>query len=135
MKTQINILLSGTKNQVLNPAVNYDQFPQATSHVGHGGSNAETCSIIWNEVTNENPDKMTIKVKGEIIELAAHWSGSRKSVSYTGEITKEFLESAFFIKAAKDKTPYISIQGGNIIMVGNGKKSWRYVCPTLFEIL
>ena len=38
MKTQISQLRSGTKNQVLNPEVDYSQLPNATSHLGHSGT-------------------------------------------------------------------------------------------------
>jgi len=135
MKTQISQLRSGTKNQILNPEMNYAQFPQAASHVGHSGSNHADVESIWNRVTPENPEKMKVVVKGIELELTANWSLSRKSVSYWGNISKEDLEDKFYLKASKKENPSISIQHGNIIVVSNGKNSFSHICPSLIEIL
>jgi len=134
MKTQISQLISGTKNQILNPEIDYSQFPVATSHVGHSGSNHADVESIWKRITDENPETMKIIVKGIEVELKANWSLSRKSVSYWGIISKEDLEENFYLKASKKETPSISIQG-NIIVVSNGKNSFSHICPSLIEIL
>lgn len=135
MKTQISSLRSGTKNQVLNPGIDYSKFPKATSHNGHSGSNHADVESIWSRVTRENPESMKVIVKGLEVELRANWSLSRKSVSYSGGLSKEDLENLFYVKAAKKDTPSISIQDGNIIVVSNGKKSYTHVCPSLVDIL
>lgn len=135
MKTQISQLRSGTKNQILNPEIDYSQLPKATSHVGHSGSNHADVESIWKRIADENPETMKVIVKGIEVELKANWSLSRKSVSYWGSISKEDLEDKFSLKSSKKETPSISIQHGNIIVVSNGKNSFRHICPSLIEIL
>ena len=135
MKTQISQLKSGTKNQILNPEMDYSQLPKATSHVGHSGSNQNDVEQIWKQVTSEHPEQMKVRVKGIEIDLKANWSLSRKSVSYNGFLSKEDLEDKFYLKASKKETPSISVQHGNIIVVSNGKNSFSHVCPSLIEIL
>lgn len=135
MKTQISQLKSGTKNQILNPEMDYSQLPKATSHVGHSGSNQNDVEQIWKQVTSEHPEQMKVRVKGIEIDLKANWSLSRKSVSYNGFLSKEDLEDKFYLKASKKENPSISVQHGNIIVVSNGKNSFSHVCPSLIEIL
>jgi hypothetical protein len=135
MKTQISKLRSGNKNQVLNPQVNYSELPQATSHVGHGGSNKIDVDWIWKRVSSENPESMKIKMMGVEVELTANWSLSKQSVTYWGSLSKEDLREKFSITPAKKQTPSIAIQYGNIIVVSNGKNSYTHVCPSLIEIL
>lgn len=135
MKTQISQLRSGTKNQILNPNVDYSKLPKATSHIGHGGTNSIEVGAVWEKIKLENPKRMKAIVDGIELEFTAHWSTSGKSVSYSAEISKTDLEKKFYLKAAKKETPYISIQSGNIIIVSNGKKSWTHICPSFVEIL
>lgn len=135
MTTQISNLRSGTKNQLLNPQIDYSKLPPASSHVGHSGSNQNDVEQIWKQVVSEHPETMKVLVKGIGIDLKANWSLSRKSVSYNGSLSKEYLEEKFFLKAAKNESPSISIQFGNIIVVSNGKNSFTHICPSLIEIL
>jgi len=135
MKTQISNLKSGTKNQILNPQIDYTTLPNATSHVGHSGSNQNDVEQLWKQVTSEHHEQMKVRIKGIEIDLKANWSLSRKSVNYNGSISKENLEEKFFLKAAKNESPSISIQFGNIIVVSNGKNSFTHICPSLIEIL
>lgn len=135
MKTQISNLRSGTKNQILNPQIDYSKLSAASSHVGHSGSNQNDVEQVWKQVITEHPEVMKVRVKGITIDLKANWSLSRKSVSYNGSLSKEDLEYKFFLKAAKNESPSISIQFGNIIVVSNGKNSFTHICPSLIEIL
>jgi len=135
MITQISNLRSGTKNQILNPKIDYSKLPSASSHVGHSGSNQNDVEQIWKQVISEHPEKMKVRVKGIEIDLKANWSLSRKSVSYKGYFSKEDLEDKFFLKSAKNEIPSISIQFGNMIVVSNGKHSFTHLCPSLIEIL
>ena len=135
MTMQISNLRSGTKNQLLNPKIDYSTLPSATSHIRHSGSNQTDVEQIWKKVISEHPERMKVLVKGIEIDLRANWSLSKQSVSYNGSISKEDLESKFFLKSAINKTPSISIQFGNIIVVSNGKNSFTYICPSLIEIL
>ena len=131
MKAQISNLRSGTKNQILNPQIDYTTLPNARLH----GSNQNDVEQIWKQVIAEHPETIKVIVKGVEVDLKANWSLSRKSVSYWGTITKEDLEDKFYLKAAKKETPSISIQHGNIIVVSNGKNSFSHLCPSLIEIL
>jgi hypothetical protein len=135
MTTQISNLRSGTKNQILNPQVDYSKLPPASSHVGHSGSNHNDVEYIWKQVTSEHPEQMKVRVNGIEIDLKANWSSTRKSVTYNGYLSKEDLEAKFFLKATKNKSLSISIQFGNIIVVSNGKNSFTHICPSLIEIL
>jgi len=135
MKTQISNLRSGTKNQILNPQIDYTELPNATSHVGHSGSNQNDVKQVWKKVIAEHPETMKIIVKGVEVNLKSNWSLSRKSVSYFGTILKEDLEKKFYLKSSKKETPSISIQHGNIIVVSNGKNSFTHVCPSLIKII
>lgn len=135
MKTQISNLRSGTKNQVLNPEIDYTKLPSATSHVGHSGSNQLEVQHVWEKVIFENPEIMKVIIKGIELEAKANWSLSRKSVTYTVIISRENLKNKFGIIPAKKATPYISIQLANLIIVSNGENSYRYICPSLIEIL
>jgi len=135
MKTQISNLRSGTKNQILNPQIDYTELPNATSHVGHSGSNQNDVKQVWKQVIAEHPETMKIIVKGVEVNLKSNWSLSRKSVSYFGTILKEDLEKKFYLKSSKKETPSISIQHGNIIVVSNGKNSFTHVCPSLIKII
>lgn len=133
MKTQINNLRSGNKNQIVNPQIDYTN--NATSHVGHAGTNINDVAQVWEQVKAEHPNTMKVLVKGMQIDLTANWSVSRKSVSYSGVISNQDLEDKFYLKATKDKTATISIQHGNIITVHNGKNSYVHICPSLITIL
>lgn len=132
MKTQINHLRSGNKNQVLNNEVDYSLLPKASSHVGHSGTNQVEASKIWSKVYEENKEEMSITLFGETLKLKANWSGSGKSVSYLGSISNSFL-SNFLITASKEQTSSLSISGGTIV-VSNGRNSYRSICPSLVTI-
>ena len=133
--TTFATLRSGAKNQILNPEVDYSTLSKSTSHNGHSGTNHKDVELLWKQVTALHPESMNVIVNGIEVNLTANWSVSRKSVSYDGSISIEDLESKFNIKAAKTGTPSISVQRGNIIMVSNGKKSFRTICPSLVEII
>jgi monoamine oxidase len=134
MKTQISTLRSGTRNQVLNPKVDYAQLPKASSHLGHSGSNRAEANQIWEQVKKENKEQMTANINGIDLLLEAHWSVSGASVSYHAAISKNDLEEKFGIAASKKNSPFIAIDMANIITVSNGKNSYRYICPSLVEI-
>ncbi|MCP9763913.1 hypothetical protein [Lacihabitans soyangensis] len=134
MKTQIANLRSGQKGQILNQDVDYSRLPQATSHNGHAGSNHALVSDVWAKVTSENEDSMKVKLFGEIFELKANWSVSRKSVNYFCSVSKEFIEK-IGIPVAKNENPWIKISLGNNIEVSNGKKYSVTICPSLVTII
>jgi hypothetical protein len=135
MKTQINNLRSGNKNQITNPLIDYTNLPSATSHNGHAGTNINDVEQVWEQVKLQHPHSMKVLVKGMQIDLTANWSVSGKSVSYSGVISNQDLEDKFYLKATKNKTATISIQHGNIITVSNGKNSYVNICPSLITIL
>lgn len=135
METQISNLRSGKKNQILNPQIDYTQFPKSSTHNAHSGSNYKDVMEVWGKVTKENPTSMEAIVKGIKVDLIANWSVSGKSVSYTGNISKETLEEVFGLKSSEKNEPYISIQDANDIVVSNGKNSLKYICPSLIKIL
>lgn len=68
MKTQINSLVKGDHRESI-----------------VGTTSAERNAIAL-KVREENPETMTILLRGREIKLQANWSVSRKSVSYMSEI-------------------------------------------------
>lgn len=128
MKTQINSLRSGIKNQLLNRAVDYSQMPPATSHIGHGGTNHEITGKIFRKVLEENPDVMTIEVMGKKYEM------NRNKDYFICEISGEDVKK-FGVSPKKGKTGLLTIQGGSIISVYNGGKGSGYLCPSFITIL
>ena len=134
MKSQVNKLFSGRKNQILNPAIDYSALPKATSHNWHAGSSQLEVREAWRKVTSENKDSITIELWNQEFELKANWSLSGKSCSYTGGVTKEFFENNTGLKASKHSDPYISIHNATDIEINNGKKSFAGICPTLITI-
>lgn len=68
MKTQINQLVKGDHR---------------TSTVG---TKSGVRNEVSKQVVSENPESITILIRGVEVELKAHWSISRKSVTYHGEI-------------------------------------------------
>lgn len=137
MVTQINHLRSGKKHQLLNNEIDYSMLEPCTSHVGHKGSDRDEVKNVWDTIIFENPKHMLIKIKEIKVLLTANWSLSNKSVSYHGclPITKEDLKEKFNLTPTKKKNPYITISSANMIIVGNGKNSYTYVCPSLITIL
>lgn len=135
MKTQISNLRSGTKNQILNAGIDYSKLPKATSHEGHSGSSQLEVGRVWESVKIENPESINVVVKGISVELKANWSLSKKSVNYTGSISKDDLEKKFNLKSSKTADAYISIQHGNVIVISNGKNIYTHLCPSLIEIV
>lgn len=133
MKTQINGLLSGSKDQILNDNVDYSKFPQSTSTPGHAGSNRAVASEIYSAVTSENPEKLLIDFMGHTIELKANWSVSGKSCTYFGPLPEK-LASTFFTLPKKG-SPDIQIDGATDVRVSNGQNAFRNVCPSLITIL
>lgn len=133
MKTQINTLLSGSKNQILNDQVDYSQFPKSTSHRGHAGTNRVEVNKVYSEVKKENPEQLIIEFFDHVIGLKANWSKSGKSCTYFGALPKEV--ASMFFTLPKDGTPHIQIDNANSITVSNGENAHQTVCPSLIKIL
>lgn len=135
MKTQINQLRSGIKNQVLNSNKDYSQLPKSTNHENHAGTNHILVREVWEKVMSENPTFLDIEIMGIRLRLKAHWSTSKLSCSYSTNITHEQLHRLAYLVPAKNKTPRLVIHDGNTIEVNNGKNSFRYLCPSFVTIL
>lgn len=135
MKTQINELRSGVKNQILNDEIDYSKIPKDTQHFGHSGSNYAEVEAVWEKVIAENPESMKVVVKGIEVDLTANWSMSRKSVSYKGVLLKETLTELFFLNPTEDEAPCLYILNGNLVKVANGNNDFHYLCPSLIEII
>ena len=134
MKTQINNLRSGSKNQLLNENVDYSKLNKATSHVGHAGSSNAECSLIWEKIKSENPIELKVLIFEKELVLKGNWSVSGKSVSFFTTLTDDVF-SLFPIESAKGKNPTLQVDFSNIIVVSNGKNSSMNICPSLITIL
>jgi hypothetical protein len=73
MKTQINNLVKGNQFQA--------------------GTNSVERNLVASKVISENPESMEITIRGFKIKLIAHYSISRKSVQYIGDIAIELYNS------------------------------------------
>lgn len=137
MKTQINNLRSGKQNQILNSNIDYSFLPKASNHSGHAGSNSEEVLSVWEKIKKENPEYMDIEIKGLRVELelrlTANWSCSRKSCSYSCELTPDQLR-LFGIVASKKGYAHITIHDSTTIEVTNGKNSFIHICPSFINI-
>jgi hypothetical protein len=134
MKTQINQLRSGTKQQFLNDKLEYSTLPVATSHIGHAGSNAEEVNEVWAKVVAENPEGMKAIINGIELVFKANWSLSGKTVTYTADITNEELIK-FGLAPTKEEIAFVQIHSANIVQVRNGKKGYKYICPSLVTLI
>lgn len=134
MKTQISELRSGTKNQHLNSSVDYSLLPKASSHIGHSGSSSVDVMNNWNFIIKENEKEMKIEILGFQLFLTANWSVSKKSCFFYGTLPNE-LAIEFGLVLPKEGNPSITICNGNTIMVHNGKKYYRFLCPSFIKIL
>ena len=103
MKTQISSLLSGARKQVLNPELDYSKHPQATSHIGHAGSNKNDVREVFEQVKEENPHELKIEFMDFTILLKANWSVSGKSCHYYGFLPIEIAEKYFML--ARNRGP------------------------------
>ena len=136
MKTQINQFRSGAKFQILNPDIDYDKLPKATSHVGHGGTNRQIARQAWQNVILENPEMLNIKIKGVEFTLTADKNAAGEpSGAYYATISRDALITLFLMQPSAKKDPSIAIYGATDIQVSNGKNSHISICPSLVEIL
>lgn len=135
MKTQINNLRTGVKNQFLNANIDYTKLPQSSTHNGHAGSNRNEVSEVWKKVTSENKEFIRVKILDLELTLKSNWSVSGLSVKYFSYISQNDLVSNFNMTPSKKETAYISIQDANTIIVSNGKNNFKHICPSLVEII
>lgn len=87
MKTQISDLVSGVKDirrDLSHPK--YANAPQATSHVGYGGTNSKIRQEIAEKVLSEHPDGMDIEMCSKRFHLDRSSSLSGKTVWFSTEI-------------------------------------------------
>lgn len=132
MTTQISNLTAGFSNQFLNPSIDYSKLRQST--LTHAGSNVEDVAKVWDKITSENPDYITIGLCGQMFTLAANWSRSKKSVSYSCAVSNEFI-TIFGLVPTQKKQAFLRIDNANNIKINNGGKSWKYICPSLITII
>ena len=121
MKTQINNLVKGNHR------------------LGIDGTNSEIRNEIAAKVISENPEKMTVLLNGETVELTANWSASRKSVSYFGgisiEVYKHFM-GGFGLPKNNPKA-FLHIWGNmNVVVFTNSRKPmYHYIGEKNITIL
>lgn len=129
MKTQIQNLINGCKDvcrMLEHPK--YATAKQATSHIGYAGTNDKDRAEIAAKVATENPDDMTIRVRGEKLTAKRTQSHSGKSWAWTAQISRATYESFGGIANYKDsaETYRLCITGDCFVMVykkikGSGK--------------
>lgn len=140
MKTQINNLRSGVQVQLLNPKINYSMLPRSTGYYGivnHAGSNTSEVKNIWEKILSENLTEIKINIFGETLTLKRSNSLSGKSSYFRAVVSKDFIIKNAQLTPAKDEkyNPYIQIELGNYITIGNGKNAFTAVCPSFIEII
>ena len=116
MKTQINTLVKGDHREKIS------------------GTSKETRAEVARKVGEENPEKLTIEINGETVELTANWSLSRKSVCYCGYISidtyRHFVGDFGLTKKAKAAgMASITIHTNmTVTLSANAKKPmWHYI--------
>lgn len=134
MKTQINTLVSGLKNQFLNVNKDYSIFLESSSHCNHSGSNNKEVRAVWQEVIKENENGITILILGREIKLKANWSKSKESCFYAACMSSYIVEEIGLVPT-KNETASITIMDANCIRIRNGGNSFKYICPSLITIL
>lgn len=108
MKTQINQLVKGDHR---------------TSIVG---TKSEIRMAVAKQVVSENTEAMTILIRGTEIQLKASWSGSRKSVTYFGEIPVSLYTEFFgdFGMPVENKKAFVQVNTDmSVWFTTNSKKS------------
>ena len=90
MKTQIDSLINGKKCVIRDEShLKYLTAKKSSSHNGYAGTNYEDRLTIADKVIAENPDNLTIEIKGKRYTLAKQPSCSGKSVMFVGNITED----------------------------------------------
>lgn len=90
MKAQICNLINGTKRIIRDEShPKYLTAKKSSSHNGYAGTNYEDRLTIADKVIAENPDNLTIEIKGKLYTLAKQSSCSGKNVMFVGNITKD----------------------------------------------
>ena len=135
MKTQINSLRSGSRNQRFNPEVDYSEhYRNASTSNPVGNYRKAGGKDIWEKVRKENPEYMVVEILGETLELKASHSLSGKSTIYYGFIPRDIAREKFNLTLAKHEDPEISIQGSDTIIISNGKRDNYRLCPSFVTI-
>jgi hypothetical protein len=115
MKTQINSLVRGDHRKSIS------------------GTSLVERMAISHKVREENPEFMTISLRGQEIKLKANWSLSRKSVDYFGEITLELYKAFlgdFGLPTCRDQKAFIHIFGDCTVgLETNSKKMFSNYIP------
>ncbi|GIM60070.1 hypothetical protein CAPN008_01200 [Capnocytophaga canis] len=134
MKTQINHLRSGAKNQILNKEVDYSELPRQGLESRHAGSPRTEWAETFKKIREENPKEMKIRLKGRELTLKTGYSLSEKSVWWSTALEKDFAEK--FVKTSPNPSirPSLTISEGGVI-VYNGKNTDIELCPSLIEII
>jgi len=128
MKTQIISLKNGSTH-----VIGYDFTKEVP-----GSNKAERLEISL-KVREENPEAMTIKVKGIELSGKASYSVSRKSVSWMFWLTVDqystIAETSFGISPYPEKNkPYLEINGNCEAWITCGR-TFAYVPESWIEIL
>ena len=123
------------KIKFLNPNVDYSKLNQATSHIGHGGTNHQKVNTVWYQVKLENQNELKIKFFGKEILLKKHTSSTGKSTYYSAILDREFIKNNIPINLAKKSDPHITISDPTTITIHNGKSYYIHICPSLIEII
>jgi len=108
MKTQINQLVKGDHRTLT------------------VGTKSEIRNEVAKQVVSENPELMTISIRGIEIQLKASWSVSRKSVTYFGEIPVSLYAEFFgdFGMPVENKKSFVQVNTDmSVWFTTNSKKS------------
>lgn len=96
------------------------------------GSPIKERVAIFEKVAAENSEIMTVTVKGERIILKSHWSVSRKSCHWCGEVSLNLYTSYFgnFGLPKGEKKAYLNIDTNlNTSLTTNSKKKFYNYIP------
>lgn len=121
MKTQVSDIIDGSRNVVR--GLLHPKYAVARDNYGFaiGGTDYETRKSIWERVSEENPEYIDLRIRGErVYHLKRHTSTTGKSSWYSTEITDmdyTFItdmvnpftfEASFTLYLTEDLTVYVS---------------------------
>lgn len=136
-KSQISNLLSGAQVQVLNPNKDYSKCARQSNEGQHAGSSYKEREALWQVVTAENQDGMTIEILGMTLTLQRRVSLSGKTVVYVADLEREQASQIlgdFLPQATKyQRFPLVICEIG--VRVEISKRSSITICPSLVTII
>lgn len=118
-----------TVSEKFQSLVQGNQFICGTSH--------NERKVIMNEIIAKNKETLLVEINKVEITLKAHWSLSKKTVTYSNNISKEnYIKiTGSELGLSKSKTPFITIQMDGRVQISGGDKHFLRITNSNITIL